>query len=80
MKDKVKTLGKETLIYGTSTIVARLLNFFLVPLYTYYLAPQDYGIVAAVFAFMALVNIIYQYGMDQAYLRFAKENKTKELL
>ena len=79
MKDKVKTLGKETLIYGTSTIVARLLNFFLVPLYTYYLAPQDYGIVAAVFAFMALVNIIYQYGMDQAYLRFAKENKTKEL-
>lgn len=79
MKDKVKTLGKETLIYGTSTIVARLLNFFLVPLYTYFLAPQDYGIVAAVFAFMALTNIIYQYGMDQAYLRFAKENKTKEL-
>ncbi len=79
MKDKVKTLGKETLIYGTSTIVARLLNFFLVPLYTYFLAPQDYGIVAAVFAFMALTNIVYQYGMDQAYLRFAKENKTKEL-
>ena len=79
MIDKVKTLGKETLIYGTSTIVARLLNFFLVPLYTYYLAPQDYGIIAAVFAFMALTNIIYQYGMDQAYLRFAKENKTKEL-
>lgn len=79
MKDKVKTLGKETLIYGTSTIVARLLNFFLVPLYTYFLAPQDYGIVAAVFAFMAFTNIIYQYGMDQAYLRFAKENKTKEL-
>lgn len=79
MIDKVKTLGKETLIYGTSTIVARLLNFFLVPLYTYFLAPQDYGIIAAVFAFMALTNILYQYGMDQAYLRFAKENETKEL-
>lgn len=79
MIDKVKTLGKETLIYGTSTIVARLLNFFLVPLYTYYLAPQDYGVVATVFAFMAFINIVYQYGMDQAYFRYAKENKTKEL-
>lgn len=79
MIDKVKTLGKETLIYGTSTIVARLLNFFLVPLYTYFLAPQDYGVVATVFAFMAFINIVYQYGMDQAYFRYAKENKTKEL-
>ena len=33
----------------------------------------------AVFAFMALTNIIYQYGMDQAYLRFAKEKTNKEL-
>lgn len=77
MIDKVKRLGKETLIYGTSTIVARLFNFFLVPVYTYYLASADYGVIATVFAFMALFNIIYQYGMDQAYLRFAQEHKDK---
>lgn len=79
MLNKVKRLGKETLIYGTSTIVARLFNFFLVPVYTYYLATNDYGIIATVFAFMALFNIIYQYGMDQAYLRFAQENKNKNV-
>ena len=77
MRDKVLTLGKETLIYGTSTILARLFNFFLVPVYTYYLITTDYGIVATVFAFMALTNIIYQYGMDQAYLRFVEDNNPK---
>lgn len=78
MVNKVKRLGKETLIYGTSTILARMLNFFLVPFYTYYLITSDYGIIATVFAFMALFNIIYQYGMDQAYLRFAEDAKTKD--
>ena len=78
MVSKVKRLGKETLIYGTSTILARMLNFFLVPFYTYYLITSDYGVIATVFAFMALFNIIYQYGMDQAYLRFAEDNKTKD--
>lgn len=78
MRDKVIKLGKETLIYGTSTIAARLFNFFLVPVYTYYLVTTDYGIVATVFAFIALTNIVYQYGMDQAYLRFAADKKTKD--
>ena len=77
MVNKVKRLGKETLIYGTSTILARMLNFFLVPFYTYYLITSDYGVIATVFAFMALFNIIYQYGMDQAYLRFAEDEKTR---
>lgn len=74
----VLRLGKETLIYGTSTIAARLFNFFLVPVYTYYLATSDYGITATVFAFMALLNIIYLYGMDQAYLRFRTEADGKD--
>ncbi|MDR0953665.1 MAG: oligosaccharide flippase family protein [Elusimicrobiota bacterium] len=79
MRDNILRLGKETLIYGTSTIVARLFNFFLVPVYTYYLITSDYGIIATVFAFMALMNIIYQYGMDQAYLRFAKDKDGKDV-
>ncbi len=74
MINNILKLGKETLIYGTSTVAARLLNFFLVPLYTYYLIAADYGVIATVFAFMALTNVIYQYGMDQAYLRFRADN------
>lgn len=78
MTKQILRLGQETLIYGTSTIAARLLNFFLVPVYTHYLITSDYGIVATVFAFAALVNIVYQYGMDQAYLRFAADRKDKD--
>lgn len=73
----IKRLGKETLIYGTSTVLARLLNFCLVPFYTYYLLPNDYGIIATTFAVVALLNVIFLFGMDQSYLRFASEAEEK---
>lgn len=72
----IKSLGKETFIYGFSTVVARLLNFILLPFYTYYLATGEYGIVASVFAYIAFMNIIYQHGMDQAYMRYASDPKS----
>jgi len=65
----LKALGKESLVYGLSTVGARLLNFILLPFYTHYLAPADYGVVAAVFSYIAFLNIVYHYGMDQAYMR-----------
>lgn len=79
MSNDIIRLGKETLVYGTSTVFARLLNFCLVPFYTYYLATADYGVVATVFALIALLNVVFLFGMDQSYLRFASEaeNKTK---
>lgn len=73
----IKRLGKETLVYGTSTVLARLLNFCLVPFYTYYLLPYQYGMVASVFAAIALLNVLFLFGMDQSYLRFASEAKDK---
>lgn len=77
MAASIKRLGKETLIYGTSTVVARLLNFCLVPFYTYYLLPGDYGIIATTFAVIALLNVMFLFGMDQSYLRFASEHAQK---
>ncbi len=77
MAASIKRLGKETLIYGTSTVLARLLNFCLVPFYTYYLLPGDYGIIATTFAVIALLNVIFLFGMDQSYLRFASEHSQK---
>ena len=73
----IKQLGKETLIYGTSTILARLLNFCLVPFYTYYLARAEYGYISTTFAAIALLNVIFLFGMDQSFLRFASEKDQK---
>ena len=77
MAKDIKRLGKETLVYGTSTVLARLLNFCLVPFYTYYLLPGQYGLIATVFAAVALFNVVFLFGMDQSYLRFASDAQDK---
>ena len=71
----IRSLGKESVIYGLSTVAARLLNFFLMPFYTHYLVPAEYGVAAALFSYIAFFNILYQYGMDQAYMRHFEEKE-----
>lgn len=71
MLGELKRLGKEALVYGLSGVLGRLLNFLLLPFYTHCLRAGEYGIVATTFAYIAFLNVLYQYGMDQAYLRHA---------
>lgn len=78
MIEKIKELSKDTVIYGVSTMVGRFLNFILVPFYTNIFIPSDYGIITNVYAFIAIMNIIFIYGMDAAYLRFSKEKELGE--
>ena len=71
MFQQLKRLASDTAVYGISTIIGRLLSFLLVPLYTHVLAPAEYGIVATVYSFIAFYTIVYSYGMESAYFRFA---------
>ncbi len=71
MFDKLKQLGKDTAIYGISTMVGRFLNFLLIPFFTNIFAPSEYGVVQIVYAYIAILNIFYVYGMDSAFLKFA---------
>lgn len=71
MFDKIKQLTKDAVIYGISTILGRFLNFLLVPFYTNIFLPAEYGIVSNIYAIVALLNIIFIYGMDAAFLKFA---------
>lgn len=75
-----KKLAGETAIYGVSTIVGRLLNYFLVPLYTYkFRDPKDFGINTDFYAYVSFLNIIVTYGMETALFNFSarEENKNK---
>jgi O-antigen/teichoic acid export membrane protein len=76
MLQHLKRLGSETAIYGTSTIVGRFLNFLLVPFYTNVLLPGEYGVVTYVYSIIAFVNVIYAYGMESAFFKYAS---TREL-
>ena len=71
MFDKLKELTKDTAIYGISTMVGRFLNFILVPLYTNIFLPADYGIIQLIYAYIGILNIVFIYGLDSAYLKFA---------
>ena len=71
MRDKIKALSKQTLIYGTSTIVGRFLNFLLVPFYTNVFPPSEYGINTLIFAYIALMNVIFSLGFESGYFKFA---------
>ena len=69
--DKLKELTKDTAVYGISTIVGRFLTFLLVPFYTNVFPTSDYGIVSNLYIFIAILNVVFIYGMDAAYLKFA---------
>jgi O-antigen/teichoic acid export membrane protein len=71
MFQKLKELTKDTAIYGISTMVGRFLNFLLVPFYTNLFPPSEYGIIQLIYAYIAILNIVYIYGLDSAYLKFA---------
>ncbi len=76
LKSDLKQLGKETAIYGISTILSRFLNFLLVPFFTNIFTQAEYGIITNVYAYIAFLNIIYLYGMDSAYLKFAASRES----
>ena len=68
----MKSLAKDTAIYGVSSIIGKFLNYLLVPLYTYALArTSDYGIVTNIYAWTALLLALLTYGMETGFFRFA---------
>lgn len=68
-----KKLVGQTAAYGLSSIVGRALNYLLVPLYTAVFLPEEYGVVSYLYAFVAFFNILYTYGMETAFFRFANK-------
>ena len=77
----LKSLAKDTAIYGLSSIVGRFLNYLLVPLYTAKLsaASGGYGVITNVYAYTALLMVILTYGMETTFFRFAnKENENPQ--
>jgi O-antigen/teichoic acid export membrane protein len=71
MISKLKELTKDTAIYGISTMVGRFLNFILVPFFTNIFDPNEYGYVMLLYAYIGLFNIVFVYGLDSAFLKYA---------
>src|SRR5574344_1225022 len=74
----LKSLAKDTAIYGMSSIIGRFLNYLLVPIYTAKLsaASGGYGVITNLYAYTALLLVILTYGMETTFFRYA--NKSNE--
>jgi len=69
----IKSLAKDTAIYGMSSIVGKFLNWCLTPLYTYLLVPEEYGIIVNLYAWIGLILILLTYGLETGFFRFAND-------
>ncbi|MGJ7030479.1 lipopolysaccharide biosynthesis protein [Niabella hirudinis] len=75
----IKQLAGQTLWYGGSSIVAKLINYLLTPLLTGLLTIADYGEMSMVYSFIPFMNIIFTYGMETAFFRFAQQDNRKDV-
>jgi len=73
----LKKLAGQTAIYGLSSIVGRLLNYFLVPWYTRIFSQAEYGIVTDLYAYAVVFLILLTYGMETAFFNFSKTEEHK---
>ena len=75
---RLKKLAGETALYGISSIVGRVISYLLVPLYTRVFEPGEYGIVTELYSYVAFFIVVYTFGMETAFFRFASNNKDDE--
>ena len=76
----LKKLLGQTAIYGLSSIVGRLLNYLLVPLYTRYFTTSEYGDVTLLYAYAAFLLIVLSYGIETAFFRFSQKEPNKRIV
>jgi len=76
--NEIKKLASHTAYYGISSILGRMLNFLLLPLWTAKLPEAEYGAVTSLYAYTAILNIIYTYGLETGYFRFSTKNKNSD--
>jgi O-antigen/teichoic acid export membrane protein len=70
-----RKLASQTAIYGLSSILGRVLNYLLFPLYTRVFSEGEYGVVTELYAYVAFLLVLLTYGMETAFFRFAAAEK-----
>jgi O-antigen/teichoic acid export membrane protein len=78
MLERLKELLRHSAIYGLGSIVARVLGVLLLPLYTRYLSPADYGLIETLVALSAVLAALVAQGMKSAFFRFYFDSDDEE--
>ncbi len=73
-----KKLAGDTVIYGASSIIGRILNWLLTPYYMVIFAPEDFGVMTNLYQYVAFLMIILTYGMETSFFRYASKSEEPE--
>lgn len=72
-----KFLG-QTAIYGLTTVISRLFNFILTPLFTKVYPPSVYGIFNILYSYASLINAVLAFGMESTYFRYLNKHEDRK--
>src|SRR5918911_5613744 len=78
MRERLTELLRHSAVYGLGSIVARILAVLLLPLYTRYLSPGDYGLIETLVALSAVLTALVAQGMKSAFFRFYFDSAEEE--
>ncbi len=76
----LKSLAKDTVIYGGSTILVKMINYLLTTFLTYMLVPAEFGMMTNLYAYVAFSMVIITFGMETGFFRFANQKDKYEPL
>jgi O-antigen/teichoic acid export membrane protein len=74
MTNPIKKLAGQTAIYGLSSIVGRLINYLLVPIYSYNFLSHEFGVITELYSYVAILIVVLTHGMETAFFRFSEQN------
>ncbi|NEU10220.1 oligosaccharide flippase family protein [Flavihumibacter sp. R14] len=74
----LKKLASQTAVYGLSSIVGRLINYLLVPVYVRTLSVYDNGVMTNIYAYVTFLLIVFTYGLETGFFRFANKENSDE--
>lgn len=79
MKNPIKALAGQTVVYGLGTIVPRLLNYLLTPFYVRVFVSGEYGQISELYAWIALLLAILTFGMETTFFRFSQKEESSKV-
>jgi len=78
MKSELKNLGKHTIIYGVGMLLGKIVSFIMLPIYTRYLTPADYGVLELLTITTDVISIIVGIGLAATVMRFYAKYDSQE--
>ncbi len=79
MRKDFKKLTNDTIIYGVSNMTGRFLNWLLMPFYIRTLIPEHYGIIVHIYGLIAVLLVVFTYGMETGFFRYARKNNHQDV-